>query len=275
MKLACIGDVGIDDYANLGLRCPGGIALNVAVSARMGGIDVALVSALGDDAGGDVVSRAITPIGFDLTRLRRLPGQTARQCIHLEPGGERRFTGYAAGVLADWRLDADDLAMLAAHDAVFAPLADGLEAIFDQIASLTGPTMKAADFSVDSALANGSSLEQSLRRYASAFDVVTVGGRSEHMPLIAELATRQPETRFVLTLGAAGALAFHHGERFTQPAVPVARVVDTTGCGDAFQGALLATLVRGGTIPGALQAGVHRAAVVIGHAGSTTIPLPD
>lgn len=273
MKLACIGDVGIDDYANLGSRRLGGIALNVAASARAGGLAVSLVSALGDDLAGAAALRAIEPLDLDRSRLRRLLGRTARQAIHLEPSGERRFTGYDAGVLTDWRLDAADLAFLAAHDAVFAPLADGLEAIFDQIANLRGPAVKAADFSVDSTLADGSSLEESLRRYASAFDVATIGGRREHLRLVEALARKQPETLFVLTLGAEGALAFRRGERFSQPAVPVAQVVDTTGCGDAFQGAFLAAYLQNRCIPDALLAGAQRAAVVIGHAGSTTLCL--
>jgi hypothetical protein len=33
MRLACVGDVAVDNYTNLGLLKPGGIAFNVAVNA--------------------------------------------------------------------------------------------------------------------------------------------------------------------------------------------------------------------------------------------------
>ncbi|HHT77616.1 MAG TPA: hypothetical protein GXZ67_07025, partial [Clostridiaceae bacterium] len=38
-----------------------------------------------------------------------------------------------------------------------------------------------------------------------------------------------------LTLGAKGSVAICNGETIVQEALPVQRVVDTTGCGDAFQ----------------------------------------
>jgi fructoselysine 6-kinase len=274
VRLACAGDVGIDDYVNLNLRRPGGIALNVAVAAQASGLDVSIVSALGDDPDGDAIGRVLAPLGMDVSRVRRLPGATARQAIRLEADGERRLSGYRAGVLAGWRLDRDDLAFLAAHDAVYVPLADGLEAVFEAVARLPGPALKAADFSIDSDLADGSSLVQSLARYAGAFDLVFVGGSTEHLATVAELAAAHPETTFVLTLGAAGALAFHRGERFRQAAVPVGRVVDTTGCGDAFQGAFLASLLQHQNVPSALWAGASRAAAALGHVGATILTLP-
>lgn len=274
MRLACVGDVGIDDYANLGLRRPGGIALNVAANGRACGLAVSLVGAVGDDPDGDALLAALAPLGLDAARLRRLPGTTPRQAIRLEADGERRFAGYEPGVLRDWRLDAADLAFLAGHDAVFAPLADGLEAVFAAVAHLPGPAVKAADYSVDSALADGGTPEESLRRYAGAFDVNVLGGGREHLPLIEELAAAMPERVFVLTLGGAGAVAFAGGRRFAEPALAIARVVDTTGCGDAFQAAFLAAYLRSRNIPAALRAGAARAAHVAARVGANELTLP-
>lgn len=274
MRLACVGDVGVDEYENLGLRRPGGIALNVAVAAHAGGIDVSLVGALGDDSAGDAITLAIAPLGLDTRHLRRLPGPTARQAIRLEANGERRFTGYHPGALAGWKLDPADLAFLANHDAVIAPLTDGLEAVFDAVARLSGPARKAADFSVDSALVDGSTLAQSLDRYAAAFDVVFVGGTRDHLTPTEGLATRYPERVFVVTLGSDGAIAFHRGSRHFQAAIAVEHVVDTTGCGDAFQGAFLARYLQGGNVPDAIHAGAERAAITAAHLGSTAPRLP-
>jgi fructoselysine 6-kinase len=39
----------------------------------------------------------------------------------------------------------------------------------------------------------------------------------------------------VLTLGAEGSIAIKNGEMTRQQALPLDKVVDTTGCGDAFQ----------------------------------------
>jgi sugar/nucleoside kinase (ribokinase family) len=276
MKLACVGDVGIDDYAlaKQNVRRPGGIALNVAASARAGGLEVALVGAVGDDAEGDALLAALSPLGLDCSHLHRLPGATPRQEIRLAADGERRFAGYHPGVLTGWRLTADDLAFLAGCDAVFAPLADGLEAVFDAVARLPGPVRKAADFSIDSDLADGSDLDANVSRYAGAFAVCTIGGTPGHRPLAERLAAAHPEAAIVLTLGAEGAVAWRHGQRFAQPALPVPRVVDTTGCGDAFQGAFLAHFLAEGGVPAALRAGARRAAATLGRIGATALVLP-
>jgi ribokinase len=72
----------------------------------------------------------------------------------------------------------------------------------------------------------------------------------------------------VITVGARGAaIADHSGTRLL-PAVPVATVVDTTGAGDAFAGALAAALAGGGDLDQAVRSGLGAAAEVIGRAGA-------
>src|SRR4051812_93003 len=102
MRLACAGDVGIDEYTNLGVRKPGGIAFNVGFNAIACGAVVSILSAIGDDADGDALSAVLGELPFDRTHLNVAAGATARQSIYLDPNGERRFTGYRAGVLAYW-----------------------------------------------------------------------------------------------------------------------------------------------------------------------------
>jgi 2-dehydro-3-deoxygluconokinase len=70
-----------------------------------------------------------------------------------------------------------------------------------------------------------------------------------------------------ITLGAAGCVV---GEADTHllPAPRVASVIDTSGAGDAFNGAYLATRLRRGSSLQAAQAGLELAARVITHAGA-------
>jgi fructoselysine 6-kinase len=273
MRLACVGDVGVDNYMNLNLIKPGGIAFNVAVNASACGLDVSVVSAIGNDPAGDALVSLIPELGFDSRYIRRFEGVTARQDIFVEPDGERRFVGYDKGVLTLWRLDASDTAFLATHDATFVPLSDGMEDVFSAVAGVPGPALKVADFSVDYELADFDSDDNVLARHCHAFDVVFLGGRRRHLPMLARLAGIHPEKLFVLTLGAEGAIAFHRGARQTQPASTVDHVVDTTGCGDAFQGAFLAAYLRSRNVQTALAAAVSRAATVITHLGATTLTL--
>ena len=58
--------------------------------------------------------------------------------------------------------------------------------------------------------------------------------------------------------------------RYRQLAV----VVDTTGGGDAFQGAFLAGYLQSGSVLDALRAGAERAALTIARLGANTLSVP-
>ena len=72
----------------------------------------------------------------------------------------------------------------------------------------------------------------------------------------------------VVTRGAAGAMAVEHGRRVAIPAIPVARVVDTTGAGDLFAAGFLAARCHGHPIERCLETGALAAAEVISHFGA-------
>lgn len=71
-----------------------------------------------------------------------------------------------------------------------------------------------------------------------------------------------------LTRSAHGALVADGGPVAEVPAVPVARVVDTTGAGDAFAAGFLAGIAEGADVAEAARAGAALAAQVIGHFGA-------
>lgn len=86
------------------------------------------------------------------------------------------------------------------------------------------------------------------------------------------LRNRFPEVRFVLTLGAAGALYVHKQERFFQPAFPV-KAVDTTAAGDTFAGYFLQSVAEGRSIKQAMETAAKAAAICVTRAGaSSSIP---
>ena len=71
-----------------------------------------------------------------------------------------------------------------------------------------------------------------------------------------------------ITLGAEGAVFGDHSGLARLPARPVEHVVDTTGAGDAFAGALAAALAGGGGLADGVKAGLAAAALAVGRAGA-------
>jgi ribokinase len=75
----------------------------------------------------------------------------------------------------------------------------------------------------------------------------------------------------VVTFGAAGAA--WDGQRSTGPQVPAAEVVDTTGAGDAFCGALAAALAGGADHHAALESALAAGSAAVTRRGAQPDPL--
>ncbi|HEY0700338.1 MAG TPA: PfkB family carbohydrate kinase, partial [Micromonospora sp.] len=93
--------------------------------------------------------------------------------------------------------------------------------------------------------------------------------------LVDLLRTRYAGT-IVLTLGAEGALVDSDGQRSLVAPVAVPRVVDTTGAGDAFTGALAVALARGDDLTEAVRFAAAAGAHTVGIAEVIpALPRPD
>ncbi|NVN00415.1 ribokinase [Arthrobacter sp. SDTb3-6] len=73
----------------------------------------------------------------------------------------------------------------------------------------------------------------------------------------------------VITLGADGAVAAGNGECWHQPAPVPKKVVDTTGAGDAFVGAVVSVLARGDSLREAVRWGVAAGSIAVERRGTT------
>jgi adenosine kinase len=77
----------------------------------------------------------------------------------------------------------------------------------------------------------------------------------------------------VVTLGAEGCEVWEQGERRHVPGVAAREVVDPTGCGDAFRGALLYGLERGWPLVRCAELGNRLGALKIAHRGGQNHPI--
>lgn len=268
MKVVCAGDCGVDRYPSIGLDRAGGITLNFAVHARRlfdPDDEIVVVSAVGNDPESRIVLEAIDALPLE-ARLATLEGETSIQLIDLEPSGEKIFVEYRQGVLGDLRVSDDQAAAIRDADLLVAPHYRQIDGFFASVVGTPSRGLRAFDFADISETPSTATME----RYLGALDVAFFGLTREHGELIAALegtATRADKL-FIVTLGAGGSLALSRAGRIEVPAAPVERVVDTTGAGDTFAAAFLASYTKTRDVKRSLERGAEEAARTIARIGA-------
>jgi fructoselysine 6-kinase len=255
MTVACA-----DVYEN---RCEtrvGGNAVNYLTRCRRLGVArCSFVGAVGDDEAGRAVAHHLAREGIDGSHLRVLSGRTASNRIHVGADGERRFLpdSWESGVYGTFRLSEDDWSFALGHDLWTMASVD--PSFAEMLRRRTPRQTVSVDFLDTGDLAG---MERALERvdlvFASGDDGLADGMRA---------LARRTGKLLVTTLGAGGSVTFQGEEVVRQPALAVAEVVDTTGCGDAFQAAFAVSWLERHRLRDALLAGARAAQEVIGRFG--------
>ena len=250
---------------------PGGKGGNQAIAAARLGRRVAFVGRTGDDAAGTWVRSVLAGEHVDVAELKSLAGEaTGRAMVIVDTRAENSIV-VIGGANAALRVEHVDGAAGPLHDAavVVAQLEVPVEAVRAAARHARGT------FVFNPAPAQR--LDDELMRLV---DVLVVNeGEFETLtghPVGNDLAALTARLRdsalprsVVVTLGRRGALVCRHGEMATVPA-PIVSVVDTTGAGDTFVGALADALARGEELPAAARWAVCAASLSTGSLGATT-----
>ena len=248
---------------------PGGKCANQAAAAALLGADVALIGAVGADSHGDLLLAAAADRGVDVSGVRRALVPTGTAVITVDDQGENTIivSPGANGSLAPD--DVPDAAIAAARVVVLA-----LEV---PMATVTEVARRAAEAGATVVL-NPSPWAPIPAELLTAVDVLVLNEHELAALLPGIEPGRWPEARAaltaagvgacVVTLGAAGAMVLA-GEPVVVPPVPV-RAIDTTGCGDAFTGALAGALARGEPLEAAARAGARAGAFAATRVGAQT-----
>jgi adenosine kinase len=97
----------------------------------------------------------------------------------------------------------------------------------------------------------------------------------ERMGTTLQDLSRQPQLRgLIVTLGAEGCDLWEQGQCTHVPGVKAAEVLDPTGCGDAFRGALLFGLSQGWTLARSVALGNQVGALKIAQRGGQNHQIP-
>lgn len=227
------------------LVAPGGKGANQAVAAARMGAVVQLAGARGDDAYGEFCVAALARDGVDLAAVT----------VHI---------GVPTGVSLICVDDAGNNQILAlpGANALAAPPAPCGAAVWLCQGEIPGQavlgTLAAARADGALAICNPSPIHAIDPDLVQRFDLAIVN-ELEHEALRGHLPPRM-----ILTRGARGAVLLPSGEEI--PAI-TARVVDTTGAGDAFAGALAAGLAEGMEMSAALRLAACAAGISVEREG--------
>lgn len=269
MKLVSVGELTIDHYLNLNRTFVGGISLNFAVQAKRCGAEVvSLVSRVGTDVNGARALEKLTTEGVDMSHVAVVRGETANCFIELIDGVERSYPadGYHQNVLAGFELSVADCAFIRQHDVMVSHLD------YSQSPTLFNQTMVELDFRGKRIADFGDWADyhgdhDTLIAYLDALDIAFVSGTQAAIDRLLPVSVRIGGL-IVVTLGAAGSAALHSGRERFQPALAASVLLDTTGCGDAFQAAFTVKYLRTSSIEQALEHGAAQAAEVLQHYGA-------
>ena len=248
----------------------GGCAGNIAYTlAQLGGEPVVL-AALGAD--GDGYLERMRGWGLDVGLVARIAESYTAQAIIITDQDNNQITAFHPGAMQFAERTAvparDGLAL-----AIVAP--DGRDAMIQHAQQL-------ADAAIPFIFDPGQGLPmfdgEELRRFVSQANWVAVNDYearmlTERTGQSIEQLSRSHLRGIVVTLGAQGCEVWEQGERQLVPGVAAEAVVDPTGCGDAFRGALLYGLERGWSLARCAELGNRVGALKIACAGPQNHPI--
>lgn len=239
---------------------PGGKGANTAVAAAKVGASVSLVGALGGDGYGALLRESLESSGVGTALVKTSARPTGIAYITVTPDGENSIV-VSPGANADVsKSDVDGLSF------------DGVRVLTCSLEVPLKTVVHAIDVAAQTGVRTVLNLSPVAELPPATLARLSVLVVNEHeaaqlAPDWQGLLALGPESAIV-TLGARGAAVVRESGVVEVPAVEVAEVVDTTGAGDAFAGALSARLADGDDLVDAARYAAKVAALSVTKPGA-------
>ncbi len=259
MKILAMTVCTVDTYPQHNLERLGGNSLNFAAQSKRSRVEhVAILGAVGSDKNGTHVISKLSALGIDTNHLYQVEGKTANNKLYVTEKGERyaHDEDWDGGVYETFRPSEADWAFAQTHDIIAIP-------ILDPNLNEALRRLKNCHLVVDGLHVKDVPLVEKVLPH---IDVLFSGTDTEFVEVLKPVSQRVDKP-LVVTLGAGGSVCLYQGESYFQPALPADNVVDTTGCGDAYQAAFTLDWFQHKNISQAMLAGAAAAAKVLANYG--------
>jgi fructoselysine 6-kinase len=241
-----VGDNTVDRYLHLGKMFPGGNSVNVPVFAHRLGHPAAYIGCLAKDPHGLLVYNALIDEGIDISHSRLIEGQNAFCEVTLK-NGDRVFGDYSQGVCGQIALNDDDFQFISSFDLVHTSVYSFISPFLSRLKSISKTL--SFDFSQEWD-------RKTLAETLPFVDIALISNPVQDMDQNKELAVYAssfgPDI-ILVTSGEKGALLYDGSQFYHQPILPVEKVVDTLGAGDAFATRFMVDYMDGLSVQIALQ----------------------
>jgi len=237
-RFAGAGEEGKIDQLH---QSTGGSAANSASTLSELGIKTGVISRVGEDYGGNLIRQSLTDKGIGTERIVSLDKPTGMAFIAVDDQGERSIYVHM-GANAHFQLLDEDRTYIEDAKALH------LTGMYWEVVEEASQYAEVLSFNPGMLL---SSLGLSkLKKTIMRADILFLNQKEASIltgmePSIgAEYLVERGVPRVILTMGRAGAALYTPHEKITSPAAE-ATVTDTTGAGDTFAAAFLASHLQG------------------------------
>jgi fructokinase len=252
-KVICFGEMLWDCFPDK--EIPGGAPMNVALHLHQLGLDVGMISRVGDDERGKRFLEFISGYGFPTDLIQLDPTHpTGNVVVHNEDPENIKYT-IVSPVAWDYiEMNAENTAAVQNADAlIFGSLAVRNTPSWDTLYHLLHqPTLNIFDINLRAPFYDFEKIELLL----GYTDILKIN--EDELEIVADyfnlkndihsvcdmLTTHFPIEMVCVTLGSKGAMIYENGRIHTHPGYKVT-VEDTVGAGDAFLGGFVKSYLEG------------------------------
>jgi len=256
MKITALTSCCVDFFPQHDKFLVGGNSLNFATQCKLSGIDkVSVIGAIGNDRFGNLIEAHFDKLKINRTHLHRLDVPTASNKIYINEAGNRYFKAdsWNGGAFDIFRLSEKDWQQM--RDSTIVAMPAGDPNLKELLKRRSKNQLVVIDFLDYFGL-------NYIEKFIEDIDIVFLSGKNEMLDDLEKLSIKTGKM-ILATLGANGSMAFFDKKKQYCNAVEVDAIVDTTGCGDAFQAAFCIEWIKTKHIDKSLEAGSIAASKVL------------